>query len=355
MATKLEALVGGIITGRWRSQCLYVGVKLGLFDVMSTTKPKAIADIAKEAKVDRDMTYRLFRALASLDLLQEIPPINGSSRREQSRFQITEAGSLLQTNHPKSMAGMLLLEEGPEHYALWKHLPDMVTDGKQNAFIREYGQKGFDYAAENPDYDKAFNLAMTSYSRTTSESARNALRNHDFSKAQTVCDIGGGHGYNLCYFLQNNPLIQQGVVFDLPIVMENEERHLAKSMGVEDRCTYVGGDMFQNPSSIPKADIYFLKLIIHDWNDDECKQILDNVYQAASPGSRLFICDHVIPDPNTPSMAPFFDMHMACWGTGSERTESELHDLLVGSGWDYGGCFHPEGGRVMSAVEGIKK
>jgi hypothetical protein len=117
MATKLEALVGGIITGRWRSQCLYAGVKLGLFDIMSTTKPKAIADIAKEAEVDRDMSYRLLRALASLDLLQEIAPTdtNGSSRREQSHFKITEAGSLLQTNHPKSMAGMLLLEEGPEH------------------------------------------------------------------------------------------------------------------------------------------------------------------------------------------------------------------------------------------------
>jgi hypothetical protein len=64
MATKLEALVGGIITGRWRSQCLYAGVKLGIFDIMSTTKPKAIADIAKEAEVDRDMSYRLLRALA---------------------------------------------------------------------------------------------------------------------------------------------------------------------------------------------------------------------------------------------------------------------------------------------------
>jgi hypothetical protein len=231
----------------------------------------------------------------------------------------------------------------------------MITDGKQNAFLREYGKGAFDHAAENAEYDKTFNLAMSSYSRTQSESVQNALRNHDFSKAQTVCDIGGGHGYNLCYFLQNNPQIQQGVVFDLPIVMENEERHLAKSMGVEDRCTYVGGDMFQS-SSIPKADIYLLKLIIHDWNDEECRQILDNVYQSASPGARIFICDHVIPDPNSgPSLAPFFDLHMACWGTGLERTESELHDLLVGSGWESVGCFHPEGGRVMSAAEGIKK
>jgi len=41
---------------------------------------------------------------------------------------------------------MAPLEEGPQHYALWKHLPAMVRDAKQNAFMREFGRMAFDHA-----------------------------------------------------------------------------------------------------------------------------------------------------------------------------------------------------------------
>jgi len=33
----------------------------------------------------------------------------------------------------------LLLEEGPEHYQIWKHLSRMIMDGKQNAFSQNMG------------------------------------------------------------------------------------------------------------------------------------------------------------------------------------------------------------------------
>ena len=58
-----------------------------------------------------------------------------------------------------------MLEEGPAHYALWKHLPAMIADGQQNAFVREFGQMAFDYTAENAEYGAVFNEAMSSYSR----------------------------------------------------------------------------------------------------------------------------------------------------------------------------------------------
>jgi hypothetical protein len=51
-------------------------------------------------------------------------------------FSITTQGELLRKDHPKTLRGIILLEEGPEHYAIWKHLPDMIMDSKQDAFIR---------------------------------------------------------------------------------------------------------------------------------------------------------------------------------------------------------------------------
>jgi len=51
-----------IILGRWRSQILYVGVKLGVFECI-TSDPKNTSDVAKELGLDPALTYRLLRAL----------------------------------------------------------------------------------------------------------------------------------------------------------------------------------------------------------------------------------------------------------------------------------------------------
>jgi hypothetical protein len=52
----------------------------------------------------------------------------------------------LRSDHPQTLRGVTLLEDGPEHYALWKHLPAMVRDGEQNAFMHEFGRMAFDHA-----------------------------------------------------------------------------------------------------------------------------------------------------------------------------------------------------------------
>jgi hypothetical protein len=57
---------------------------------------------------------------------------------------------------------MAMLEGGPEHWAIWKHVPAMIRDGRQNAFPREYGEIAFDHARANPDgYGAIFGLAMS--------------------------------------------------------------------------------------------------------------------------------------------------------------------------------------------------
>src|SRR5688500_18049762 len=105
-----------LIFGRWRSQILYAGVKLGIFEALRTGL-KTATEVAHELGLDQALAYRLLRALGSLELLRE-----GKDRT----FSLTEAGELLRSDHHQTLRGVTLLEEGPEHYALWKHLPAMV-------------------------------------------------------------------------------------------------------------------------------------------------------------------------------------------------------------------------------------
>ena len=334
-----QATVLDIIFGRWRSQILYAGVKLGVFDTCADG-PESAPAIAAQLGLDPGLSYRLLRALGSLGLLKE------DARRT---FSLTDTGDLLRQDHPQTLRGVTLLEEGPEHYALWKHLPAMIQDGQQNAFVREFNRKAFDHAAHDPGYGEVFNAAMSSYSSAQSAWALEALDTYDFSSIAHLCDIGGGQGHMLCSFLAKYPSMR-GTVCDLPSVVEHKALLWADKLNVADRCTYTPGDMFVQ---VPAADAYTMKMILHDWNDEECKQILRNIAKAAPPGGRVFIVEHVIPGPDTPHFAKFFDMHMMCWGTGQERTVDEYKALLESAGWTYVRTWFPQS-RMMGAVEGVK-
>ena len=69
------------------------------------------------------------------------------------------------------------------------------------------------------------------------------------------------------------------------------------------------------------AHAYMMKLILHDWNDEECIQILrKDQRDAATSGARVFIIEHVIPDPDTPHFANRFDIaDMKCAGTDVDQ------------------------------------
>jgi hypothetical protein len=331
-----QAAVLDMIFGRWRSQTLYAGVKLGIFDALEV-EPRAAAAVADELGVDPALAYRLMRGLASLELLSE---------QRGRNFTLTETGALLRRDHPQTLRGVTLLEEGPEHYALWGHLPAMVREGTQNAFLREFKRMAFEHAAHDPAYREVFNEAMTSYSSAQTAWTLEALADYDFSGIEHVCDIGGGHGHLLASLVAKYAGMR-GTVLELPSVIDDGSRLYAGKLGVGERCSYVAGDMF---TAVPQAEAYVMKMILHDWNDEECGRILRNIAQAANPGARLLIVEHIIPDADTPHFAKLFDLHMMCWGTGRERTVEEFAELVQRSGWRYQRSWYPRS-RMMGVVE----
>jgi hypothetical protein len=321
MMNDAGAQVIDLMFGRWRSQILYTGVKLGVFEALARG-PRSAVSTARELDVDAGLLYRLMRALGSLELLHE---------DHAKTFSLTPMGEWLCRDHPHSLRGMTLLEEGPEHYAAWKHLPALVKEGQQNAPLREFGQPMFEYAAQHPDYGAVFNEAMSSYSSMDNTLVLEALEHYDFTGLSHLCDVGGGHGSTLCSLLVKCPHLQ-GTVLERPSVIANKELLWADKMGVGDRCTYVPGDMFRE---VPSADAYLVKRVIHDWNDDECRQILATMHRAAPQHGRVWIIEQVVPGPDTPHFSKLFDIHMLIMLTGRERTLEEYTALLEEAGWQY--------------------
>ncbi len=328
-----------ILFGRWRSQILYAGVRLGVFDALGAGA-KTADDVASELHLSRPHTYRLLRALASLGLLSE--------DRNRS-FSLTASGELLRADHPQSLRGITLLEEGPEHYAVWKHLCAIVREGGADGFVREFGRPIFAHVVEAPGYGAVFNDAMSSLSAGETAMVLEALAPYDFSAISHVCDVGGGHGHLLCSLLAKHPHLR-GTVYELPSVIEQRELLWAEKMNVASRCEYVAGDMF---TEVPAADAYLLKHILHDWDDEDCVRILSNIRKAAPLNARVFVAEYVVPEPNVPHFAKLFDIHMMCATGGQERTEEEYADLFERAGWTYCTTWYPPS-RLMGVVEATK-
>lgn len=106
----------------------------------------------------------------------------------------------------------------------------------------------------------------------------------------------GGASISLAKELPNLTFIVQ----DLPANVESGRKAAAESSlpaDIVSRITFQAHD-FTQPQPVRGADAYLLRMILHDWPDDEATKILKNIVAAMEkPKSRLLIMDTVLPKP----------------------------------------------------------
>jgi O-methyltransferase domain len=110
------------------------------------------------------------------------------------------------------------------------------------------------------------------------------------------------------------------------------EHHRCRRKPCRRRVRPIEGSFFDH---VPAGgDAYFLKNIIHDWDDDASLQILRNVRAAATPGTALLLVDIVVPDDDRRSHAKLSDIEMLLVNNGQERTATEYRQLLHAAGFE---------------------
>ena len=153
------------------------------------------------------------------------------------------------------------------------------------------------------------------------------LGSYRLPEGHVVADIGGADGTVLTQLLASDPE-RLGIVFDLPIV-SGAAKVLART-GQADRVKTVAGDFFV---SVPRADVYVLSVVLHDWDDLSCRRILRSIADAAAPGARLVVIEMLVPPGDEPHDAKMFDLVMMAILNGRERTVEEYTSLLADSGF----------------------
>lgn len=295
------------------TQCLFVAAKLGIADLLADG-PKSVEELATMAGAHAEALYRTLRALASMGVFEEVAP---------QRFALTPLADTLRADHPESQRAPALFI-GEYAYGVWAEFLSSMRTGV-TTFEHVFGAPFFQYLAQHPEMSALFNQSMSANSRRTATAILSA---YDFPATGVVVDAGGGQGMFLAAILRAHPALR-GVLFDLPDVVASAEDVLEQA-GVTDRCARVGGDFFTPP--LPVGDLYTLRQIIHDWDDERSVAILRNCAQAIAPDGKVLVIEGVIPSGNTPSPVKLIDLQMLVMNGGRQRTEAEFRQIYAAAG-----------------------
>jgi 6-hydroxytryprostatin B O-methyltransferase len=122
------------------------------------------------------------------------------------------------------------------------------------------------------------------------------------------------------------------------------------------RITYQAHDFFL-PQHVMGADVYLLRMILHDWAFDDSIKILKNIVAAMGKSSRVLIMDTVLPDPGKALVAKerllrVRDMAMMQTFNSQERSLDDWLAILerVDPRLDIRNIVQPHGS-VMSVME----
>ncbi|MFI6442576.1 methyltransferase [Streptomyces sp. NPDC050759] len=306
----------GMISGFWVSRVIHTVAKLEIPDHLAESPATAEA-LAVKTGMHAPSLYRVLRAAAAAGIFEE---------DADGAFSVTPLGATLRKDVPGSLHAFAVTELGGGHYRAWGDLMHSVRTG-EIAFDHAHGMTIWEYFFErNPEDGQIFNASMTGLTGTVVEAV---LEAYDFTPYRRPVDVGGGQGAFLSAVVGTNPEAR-GVLFDAPSVIAKAGPGL-KARGVADRIETVSGSFFD---SVPGGgDLYLLKWVLHDWNDDDNRKILQNVRSAMPEGARLVVVDTVVPVGNELSPSKFIDLDMMIANGGMERTEQQFRDLFEASGF----------------------
>jgi len=315
------------------SRALGTFAELGIADELAR-RPATAREIAERRGLDADALHRVLRLLA----------LRGVVRlSEDGRFRLTRIGRMVCTDHPKSIRSWVryvMLDSTQRAYA---GLTDTVRTGEPS-FPAVHGRSVWGHFADTPEEERLFAACMR---RLTEFDLPSITGGYPWPDEGRVCDVAGGVGTMLAGILRAKPRLR-GVLVDAPGVLAEAEPYL-RDRGVADRVELSPGDMFEHVEA--RADVYTLKDVLHDWDDERSLRVLKTVRAAMPAGSRVVLVEN-LQEPNVPDpVASMVDVQMLtqCDG-GRQRSVDELHGLLREAGLRPGEVHRTAG---PSLVEGL--
>jgi hypothetical protein len=268
--------------GFWPSKTLLSAVELELF-----TELGADAMTGEEIRDRLDLHPRAIYDF--LDTLVALRFLDRDGEGMDGRYRNTDDTAAFLDKRSPSYIGGILEMSNARLYRFWGDLTEALQSGKPQNEIKQTGKPMFDELYSDPARLEQFMAAMQGVSLGNFHALAEKF---DFSKYETVCDVGGATG-QLCTILAERHPQLRCISYDLPVVAPIAEKHIAAA-GLTDRVATASGDFFADP--LPHADVITMGLILHDWNLDGKMQLIRSAYEALPDGGAFIIIENLIDD-----------------------------------------------------------
>ena len=268
--------------GFWPSKTLLSAVELELFT--------ELGDGSMTAEAIRDTLDLHPRGIHDfLDALVALGFLERDGERSAGRYRNTaETAAFLDKRSPAYVGGILEMSNA-RLYGFWGDLTEALKTGKPQNEVKHTGKPMFEEVYSDPARLEQFMEGMTGISLGNFHSLAEKF---DFSRYETVCDVGGATG-QLCTVLASHHPHLRLTTLDLPVVAPIAERAVAAA-GLDDRVSVASGDFFTDP--LPRADVISMGLILHDWDLERKLHLIRAAYEALPDGGAYIVIENLIDD-----------------------------------------------------------
>ncbi|CAF0812805.1 unnamed protein product [Adineta steineri] len=183
------------ITNRLLENTVWTFAELSIADLLAAVdKSQTAEELARKQGWNSEYLYRLLRTVTDVNIVREIKFNQTIEPEKTNRFELTEHGLLLTSDHPSKIR-YLLYWDGPN-----KGTGVQYVISNQSTF-------DFFQEKENKKIASGFNEAVTCISKNNSQPLINTI---DFSRFNKIVDIGGGLGAKERTQWQYEYLLKQG-------------------------------------------------------------------------------------------------------------------------------------------------
>jgi 3-hydroxy-5-methyl-1-naphthoate 3-O-methyltransferase len=283
-----------LATAFWGFKTLATAHELDLFTRFSGTPGTTAGELAEILKIDPRPAEMLLTGCAALGVLH----------KQDGRYCNTPlAETFLVRGKPCYFGGFVTMLD-KRLYRGWDKLTEALRTNRPTTWNPDRQKSLFE--GEDPAMLATFWEAMHSLSTLTAQALGEIV---DFTRFARLLDVGGGSGAYDIELCRRYPHLR-ATVYDLPFVTEIAAAKAAAA-GLGDRVATLGGNFFTDPAFPTGHDVILLSMIMHDWNEDQDREILRKCYQALPRGGAVIISELLVNDEKTgPAPAALMSLNM---------------------------------------------